>query len=570
MHVRLLRLYSWNKPVGKDKQVETRYSPFYFELTNDNLIVASKTEQNLALAQDELALAVQRAPQLRPGGAIEPIGLGVRAQLIIPEVVFTDLYRSEDFGKEGPKYVAYRNAIYLRLASKLASVSAQLLGMLGGVTAQAPEQADLHSLKAYESTKRDNPIGTSLGQVTLMGDQMTERGILGLEIDVPMVTIRSRAALALLRDTVWALLDADADSPTADLPAFLQKFYAQNPPIWLRDKQAVLKTVPAPFAQLTGTTRAFLAAAFSAGCDVDMLDARRGILQLKRHKQSAIIAGGTLRLNNAVALELSQNRLARAAVFAAAKIPVPQLMAYDDVNVAMHDFASLAQKGLVLKPQLTTARGEVRLFPQPISADAYRAAITPLINDGGAITEMFATGDAFRLLVLKGKVLGVMAIDSASVVGDGRSDFATLLARKNDERRNLPYGTITLTDADKTALEVQGVDEHTVIPRGTQVYLERNSHNMARGEHMEGTGMLDKSYYKLAVKAAAALQLKYCTVTIVVRNGYIAYDEATADQCSVVAVDAAPNLEEFANPTYGKPQEVVAPVVDAILKTKKK
>ncbi|WP_155285981.1 hypothetical protein [Lacticaseibacillus zhaodongensis] len=567
LRVRLMRLYSWTEALGSKKQLATRYSPFYFEMASDNLIIASKAEQNLALAQDELALAVQTAPQLRPGGEIKPVGLGVRVQLVLPEVIFTDLYESEDFGKKAPQYIAYRNAIYLRLASKLAAVSTQLVHMLGGAAAPV-KQADLSSLKAYEDSNRDSPIGASLGRVTLMGNRMAERGILGLEIDVPMVTAQSRAALSLLRDTVWALLAADG--AITDLQAYLRDFYADKLPTWLQDQQSVLAPPATPFKNLPGATRAFLAAAIAAGADVDVLDAKRGVLQIKRHKQAALVVGGTVRLNNAAAQELSTNRLARSVILAAAKIPVPQLMAYSDVETAMQDFAGLAHKSLVLKPQVTTASGQMRLYPQPVSADAYRAAITPLIADGGAITEMFVAGDALRLLVLKGKVLGVLAIDSASVVGDGRSSFSALLERRNAQRQTLPYAPLTLTAADEAALEQQGVSADTVIARGTQVYLERNSRNLACGEHMNGLGMLDKSYYPLAVQAAAALQLKYCTVDIVVRNSYAAYDASNPDQCSVVAVDAAPDLLEFANPTYGQAQEVVSPVINAILRTQKK
>ncbi len=525
------------------------HSPFFFA-AGQQFFVTSKTESDLALAleQRQLALAAIHSA----GGAATMNTQGIRVQLTLPEMALGDSYAALAQAGKMPSYLTYRNQIYLRLAAKL-SATTGLFSLLG---AQVPQSAgpDWSDLQTYAATFKARGVGEQLGTVGLVGEHFEQRGVLAVEIDVPLLVGINVTALRLLRDTFWALLDADR-APT-DLLAYLRSFYGAD--YALPQLNAVVSALPQDNAHL------LLQACIAAGGDMQQASPQTPLYQLCVGKQEALIGAAGLGLNSDVATELSRDRFARRNVLAAAGIKTPLAGVYPDADTLMHDWqGSFRDKAIVLKSrQQGDAVSEVILStPQ---ADQLRAKIAALA--GELQVETYQSGDVFRLLVLQGRVLAVLAIDYAYVVGDGRSQVQTLLQRRNQQNAQLGYPQLPMDARVQEYLRLQGVTADTIVGRGSQVYLGRNSMALAAGSYRNGSDELDSSYQQVAITAAAALHLDLCSVDLAVVNSYVPLDPQQDQQVSVVGVNANPELRTFETPTYGDPQHVLTPVLQAVLK----
>ena len=527
---------------------KSTHSPFFFA-AGQQFFVTSKTESNLALALQQRQLALAAIHDASGAGTF--LTSGLRVQLTLPEMAFGDSYAA--LAKEGkmPSYLDYRNHIYLRLAAKLAHTPS-LYALLGAKVTPAAT-TDWSSLQAYAQTFKVRPVGEQLGTVGLVGQHFDQQGVLALEVDVPLLLGTNVAALGLLRDTVWALLDAD--KAPVDLAAYLRLFYGDD--YQLPDLAEPVAAVP------QDNTGLLMQANIADGGDVQQLSPQTSLYQLKQGKSAALISRNALGLNTDVATELSQDRFARRNALAAAGLNTPLAGVYRDPQQLMQDWrSSFATKAIVLKTRQQGAGVSDILLSTPQEAQL-QAKIAAL--DGELQIETFQSGDIFKLLVLRGKVIGVLATDFAYVVGDGRTQVQALLTRHNQRSALLGYPELNLDARVQEYLALQGTAADAVPGRGSQVYLGRNSIALAAGEHRNGRGELDSSYEQVAIDAAAALGLEFCSVDLAVVNSYVPLDPEQENQVSVVGINANPALHPFGKPTYGDAQDVLTPVLQAIL-----
>lgn len=550
VRVRVLSLHDAQKVPEQIVRSSTK-SPFYFA-AGTQFFVTSKTESDLdmALTERELALtAVTKA-----GGSAAPITQGVRVQLTLPEMALGDTYAALAKTRKMPAYLEFRNQIYLRLAAKL-DQTATLFTLLGASLPQRAS-ADWSSLTQYAATFKPHAVGEMLGTVGLVGQNFDKQGVLAVEIDVPMVVGVNVAALRLLRDTFWALLDAQ--SAPADLAAYLNQFYGT-------DYTLPVLTTPIA-APTTSTVRQILLQTVGRGGDIRQLAPHTSLYQLHLGNQQRLIGGGALGLNSDAAVALSQDRFARRTVLNAAGLATPLAGVYTSQAQLIADWqSSFRTKAIVLKTR-HQGQGVSDVFLTPPSEQQLRARSSALPAGDEWQVETFQSGDVFRLLVLNGIVLGVLAIDYAYVVGDGRQSVRVLLQHKNTHNRALGYPELALDERVQEYLQLQGVADDSVVTRGSQVYLGRNSLALAAGSHRNGVQELDVSYHQVAIQAAAALGLKLCTVDLAVVNSYVPLDSEQEGQVSVVGITAMPDLHPFEQPTYGDSQPVAVEVVDAIFK----
>lgn len=546
MPLRLLERYGWQDAAPKALKPLIARSPFYFELGQE-LVVASKTETRPELAQQELALAQAALPELTPARA-QATGSGVRVQLSLPEIVFGDTYAVLRERGLKDSYMTYRNAIYLRLAQKVSAVMPDLLARLGA-SAGHLTQPDFATLKSAAATTTVHPIGSVIGHVALMGQELAKRGILGLEIDLPRICAQVPAALTLVRDTMWALLDADAVPD--DLDAFLTTALGMNsvPDVF---------AAPAPVT-LPGNTTALVTATLARGGDITVLDLNQGNVWLQVGDRRGLVAGGQPALNTAAAERLNADRYERLRLLGSAGLPIPLGGVYADADALEADWQhGIADKAIVLKAR-RRGDGLTQTFIAPPTVEELKLAAANIHGD--LLIESYKKGDLFRLIVVDGKVVAVLAIDYAYVVGDGRRPVTALLSARNARTGRV----ITLDAATTTVLADQGVAPDTVLPRGTQAYLGRTSTTLRAGDRRDGRDELDESYHQVAVAAAAACALRFATVDLAVVNSYVPYDEEGEGQVAIVGVQAAPDLTPFAQPDLGAAQSVAGDVLTALL-----
>lgn len=569
MRVRLMKTVRWIDADGHVQKAPAApsTSPFFFDLDQTTMIVASKTTSDLDDATAELLAATSVAGE-RANGELQVAVAGMRVQLFMPEALFSGLYTDAE-----PKmsYIDFRNRIYLQLAKQVQSRMTELLGMLGTLAAPAP-QLDFTDLLHYaRSLEHSVPaMGEQIGHVGLLGQQMADRGIMGLEIDVPLMVGLNPAALRLVRDAVWTALDeSTAVRPLGDaIKATMQADGVQERElVWpVTTAVPVADNILPGFADQSRHVQLRLRNALLRGADVQIDLRSAGMFTIKIGDQVQHIVGRQTSLNDAAAVQVAQNVIARKVVLGGAKLPVPAGSRYTDIETAQYDYArSFQDKSIVIKGDLPETTS---LFPIPATADTFTAAITRnLATTGAANVEMFVPGDQFSLLVLDGVVLGVSLRDFAYVVGDGRKSLTQLVDRRNRSRQLLGLPQIALNQVAPGDLTDQGVNADTIVRRGGQVYLGRNSQSATAGIWQDGRDMLDPSYDALAIDAAKALGLRLCAVSLVVPNGFVTYaaDESShgGSLATIVSVDPAPDLSEFERPTYGNGVSVLPEVIAA-------
>ncbi|WDF81743.1 hypothetical protein PQ472_07355 [Lacticaseibacillus pabuli] len=561
MLVRLMMLRNWVGNAPRDLAPKIKKSPFYFEL-GKQLVIASKTETQMQLAQTELALA-QRASRELTSHVNQPANAGIRGQFSLPETALGDSYAALRTAKTVglPKtYMQYRNGIYLRLAAKLNAVMPQLLKELG-VVGNVEEHTDWTSTQSADRA-RQTPIGQELGHLRLFGQDVDKRGILGLELDLPLAAAMNVTVLRFVRDTIWALLDAER--APLHLVDDVRSFYGEQYP--LPDMTANADELP-----LSANTDLLMRATMARGGDVTTYDLAHGSAKLDVKGASSLLAADQLDLNTAAAVAMNNDRFLTLQVLRQAGLPVPLGAVYPTVEVAITDWrAGLSGKALVARTRRRDVSGETEALPMPPEEFQLANCLRTLAGDENneLLVESFKKGDLFRLLVLDGKVLAVLAIDYAYVVGDGRRTVAALVADRNRKRDGNGYPQLQLNGQTDLALKTQGYAADQVLPRGTQAYLGRTSGMLAAGEHRNGRDELDESYDALAVSAVRATRLRLATVDLAVVNSYVVYDAEQGTQASIVNVNGTPDLSEFERPTYGDAQAVGASILSAALRTK--
>lgn len=566
--VRILRLGGWDQPTAAD----SRMSPYLYPISDAAAIIMGAQTVDTHLAWSSWRAAVDTAPDMVGVSAWTPTNAGVRVQLALPEAIFTDLFT--DSGKEvqAQGYVTYRNGWYLRWAQRL---QRRLPGIAQLLRPSAPEFSpagvDFTNLRRYQQTVGEPTIGAVPGTVTLAGVRLTERGVLTVDLDLPADCIPDAAHLAALRDLCWLTLAVN-DDETAPLPELAQGF--ANVAGDQGDGRSGLSAMPQEAGQPAGTIlpgfehealtqQIYLRAGLVAGMGVTPLGTE--LWSLDGEQQSVIIAGQQVGLNPDAAVALTRNRDALMRFLGTHGLVVPRGNTYRNADAAVADFdRSFGHKSIFVGGTDTQGPGSGSVaMPVPPTPERFAEVVRALGDD--IMVQLLAPGSLYRCLVLDGKVLAVQARDYAYVVGDGRRDVAALLAAKRTRRAAAGQPTLALDAGVTAGLARQNVTSASVIPRGTQVYLGRDTAAFVAGEYWDDRASLDQSYDVVAVQAATALGLRYCTVDLAVINGFIAYSEDQAELAQVVGVDATPDLVSFLRPTIGEGNDFAPAVLAAAL-----
>jgi hypothetical protein len=309
VRVRLLKVVSWVDASGNPQQAPAApsASPFFFNLNNTQVIITSKTTDQLADASAQL-LAASAVAKRQGAGKLTESEAGMRVQLFFPEALFSGQYVDQ-----APKmsYIDFRNAQYLALAKRLQADMPALLTALGTVAAPAP-QLDFSNLPAYVKSiaKHAAPaIGGQLGRVGLLGQNMAERGILGLELDLPKIVGANTNALRLVRDASWVMLARkQADTPLLEfVAATLGGDGADAAELsWpLSTDASAQKELLPGFGDQSRHVQLLLQESMAQGADLDMNLRANGMFTAKFGDERVFISGRQTDLNGAAACQIA-------------------------------------------------------------------------------------------------------------------------------------------------------------------------------------------------------------------------------------------------------------------------
>ncbi|HWP21021.1 MAG TPA: cyanophycin synthetase [Burkholderiaceae bacterium] len=189
---------------------------------------------------------------------------------------------------------------------------------------------------------------------------------------------------------------------------------------------------------------------------------------------------------------------------------------------------------------------------------AYEVA---LAEGSEVIVERYVPGYEHRLLVVGGRVVAASRGDAASVVGDGRSTIAQLVATQinSDPRRGedevFPLDIVRVDDpAIRLELARQGYTKDCVPPAGQTVRVLRNG-NLA----IDVTDRVHPDVAEMASLAARVVGLDIAGVDLVAQD----VSRPLAEQRgAIVEVNAGPGLLMHLKPAEGQSRPVGREIVD--------
>ncbi len=194
----------------------------------------------------------------------------------------------------------------------------------------------------------------------------------------------------------------------------------------------------------------------------------------------------------------------------------------------------------------------------------YRAMREIFIDDRVAIVQKPVTGRDYRIVVLDDEVISAYERIPLSVVGDGRSNIAQLLKRKQRLFDTEGRDTRLKLDDPRIAAKLKSVrlSLKSVPKKDERIALLDNANLSSGGDSEDVTEFVHPDFKKLAIRLTRDMGLRLCGVDLIV-DGSILEKPA---RYWVLEINAAPGLDHYAK--GGRAQErIVENLYTKVLKS---
>ena len=267
---------------------------------------------------------------------------------------------------------------------------------------------------------------------------------------------------------------------------------------------------------------------------------------------------------SAVAESIAQDKDLTKRLLHAAGVPVPMGRPVTDVDDA---WAVAEEVGLpvVVKPQ-DGNQGKGVTVNITTRAQLEAAYATAQHYGDDVMVERFLPGHDFRLLVVGNQLVAAARRDPPQVLGDGVHTIRQLVDIVNqDPKRGSGHGTaltkIRLDDIALARIAAEGLNADSVPAQGQRVVLRNNANLSTGGSATDVTDDVHPEVAARAIEAAQTIGLHICGVDVICES---VLRPLEAQSGGIVEVNAAPGLRMHLAPSFGKPRNVGAPMVDLL------
>jgi cyanophycin synthetase len=182
------------------------------------------------------------------------------------------------------------------------------------------------------------------------------------------------------------------------------------------------------------------------------------------------------------------------------------------------------------------------------------------------VVERYITGSDFRALVIDYKFIAAAKRTPAAVIGDGTHTIKELVELANkDPRRGDGHCNvltkITLDNAVDELLMKKNYTVQTVPAKGEEVWLKSTANLSTGGTATDVTDWVHPFNRSLFERIARTIGLDICGIDIMATDLETPIVENGG---AIIEVNAAPGFRMHLEPTYGKPRNVAAPVLDML------
>lgn len=214
----------------------------------------------------------------------------------------------------------------------------------------------------------------------------------------------------------------------------------------------------------------------------------------------------------ALAVYATQNKKITSNLLQQAGISVPRgfRMRRDYNNEYLMDIFEMLTKPLVVKPSDGTWGENISLNittpEQYFEAVDLALAYSQKKKTGVIVEEMFS-GEEYRVLCTREKVIGILKRVPANVTGNGKDSIMQLIQQKNKEEIRGPKGSnkshlrIIMDKSLKKYLTEQNLNLDTVPEEGKQIFLRKVSNISQGGDAYDYTDIAHSSVKDIALKA---------------------------------------------------------------------
>lgn len=265
-----------------------------------------------------------------------------------------------------------------------------------------------------------------------------------------------------------------------------------------------------------------------------------------------------------LAVDKAGNKHETKRLLADALIPVPAGVIIDKVeNLA----AAIEEVGypLVIKP-LDGNQGKGAAINVRTEAEAIEGFKEAQLHSQKVVVERYITGSDFRALVINYKFVAAAKRTPAAVIGDGKHTIRELveIANKDPRRGDGHCNVLTkiiLDDAVDELLAKKNYTLQTVPAKGEEVWLKATANLSTGGTATDVTDWVHPANCSLFERIARAIGLDICGIDIMATDLKTPIIENGG---AIIEVNAAPGFRMHLEPTYGKPRNVAAPVLDML------
>lgn len=282
-------------------------------------------------------------------------------------------------------------------------------------------------------------------------------------------------------------------------------------------------------------------------------------------RQRRILAAET-DTTSAVAEAIAQDKELTKTLLNAVGVPVPAGRPVTDAEDAWTAACEIGS-AVAVKPQFgNQGKGvAVNLETREQVMAAYHAAAK---FRSSVIVERYITGHDFRLLVVGDTLVAAARRDPPHVFGDGKQTINALVAKINsDSRRSDGHATslskISLDDIATATLAKQGYDADSIPAVGALVVLRNNANLSTGGTATDVTDDVHPELAARAIDAAQMIGLDICGVDVLCDSVHQPLERQGG---GIVEVNAAPGLRMHLAPSFGKPRDVGAAIINMMFK----
>jgi len=313
------------------------------------------------------------------------------------------------------------------------------------------------------------------------------------------------------------------------------------------------------------STQMLIREAQARNIDVEVLDRQENLIKLSKGKKIEYIRQATFTSKDSqISYYLMENKAVSKKVLREAEINVPIGKDFSDIELALNSYKDFSKAKIVVKPTSTNF-GIGISFIEKNDFESYKKAVEKAFKHGHSIiVEEFITGNEFRFLIIDDEVEGIVQRIPANITGNGTNTIEELIEMKNRDATNYKFFKkyhIKKGVVEKAYLKSQGLTFKHIPEADQQIFLRENSNVSTGGDSIDFTNQIHKSYKKIAIECAKAIDAKICGVDMMIQD---ISEQANEDNHSIIEINFNPSLHIHGFPVSGEVMDVEGAVLDLL------